>query len=213
MAAFAEVAARPSLGPFRSTARLGRAITSIDPGLFRSFFAGQSNAILLNRAFEPEDYHALVLNSGDFRRREARRLGLGPVARLAWAKERRICQTVRAVLPGGRRILVTNLHGTSYPPDRRLADVELRLAAEFVLDLSREGEIAVIAGDLNVFARESETLRFLVEQGFSQPGPEVDHVLVRGAAPSPPERWPEERRRIDGLVVSDHPPLEVRVEP
>lgn len=212
MTAFPEVAARPKLGPLPSTAEIGRRITSLNHGLFRSAFAGQGNAILLNPAFEPMDYHALVLNPWDFRSREASRLGLGPIGRLAWAKERRVCQTIRAVLPDGRRMMVSNLHATSYPPDRRVADAEVMRAAVFALALSLSGEIDVFAGDFNSFPPQSEALRMLVEQGFSEPGPEVDHALVRGAASSPPERWPEERRRLGGLLLSDHPPLEVRVE-
>jgi endonuclease/exonuclease/phosphatase family metal-dependent hydrolase len=212
MTAFPEVAARPKLGPLPSTAELGKRITSLDHGLFRSAFTGQGNAILLNPALEPMDYHALVLNPWDFRREQSAQLGLGPIARLAWAKERRICETIRAVLPDGRRMMVANLHATSYPPDRRVADAEVMRAAEFTLALSLPGEVDVFAGDCNVFPSQSEALRMLVEQGFSDPAPEVDHALVRGAASSPPERWPEERRRQNGLLLSDHPPLEVRIE-
>ncbi len=212
MTALTEVAARPKLGPLPSTAELGRRITSLNHGLFRSAFTGQGNAILLNPAFEPMDYHALVLNPWDFRRQQAARLGLGPLGRLAWAKERRVCQTIRAALPDGRRLMVANLHATSYPPDRRVADAELMRAVEFALVLSLPGEIDVVAGDFNLFSSRSEGLRMLVEQGFSDPGPEVDHVLVRGAASSPAERWPEERRLCGGLPLSDHPPLEVRIE-
>jgi hypothetical protein len=36
-------------------------------------------------------------------------------------------------------------------------------------------------------------------------------VFVRGAAATPPESWPDERRRIAGVLVSDHAPLEVRI--
>lgn len=212
MTAFPEIAARPRLGPLPSTAELGRAITSLHPGLLRSVFSGQGNAILLNRVLEPFDYHALELNPRRFRREQAALLELGPVARLAWAKERRVCQAIRAALPDGRRVLVTNLHATSYEPDRRLADVEVKRAAEFALGLAQPGEIDVIAGDFNLFAPGSETLRLLSAEGFSEAGPGVDHILVRGAAVSPPERWPPERRRRNGGVLSDHPPLEVRVE-
>jgi endonuclease/exonuclease/phosphatase family metal-dependent hydrolase len=210
MPAFTEVAARPKLGPLPSTAEVGRRITELNHGFFRSAFTGQGNAILLNPGFEPMDYHALVLNPRDFRRREAARLGLGLVERLAWAKERRVCQTIRPVLPDGRRLLVANLHATAYAPDRRLADAELRRAGEFVLALALPGEVDVIAGDFNVFPSQSETLKHLVEEGFSDAGPEVDHVLVRGAAVSSRDR--RQRRNEEGLLLSDHPPLDVRVE-
>jgi endonuclease/exonuclease/phosphatase family metal-dependent hydrolase len=55
-------------------------------------------------------------------------------------------------------------------------------------------------------------LLVLADEGFSEPGRGVDHVLVRGAAVSPPERWPDDRRRLHGRVVSDHAPVEVHVE-
>jgi hypothetical protein len=70
----------------------------------------------------------------------------------------------------------------------------------------------VIAGDFNQFPSRSQTLAWLSEQGFSAPAPEVDHVLVRGAAASSPDRWARERRRVNGLLLSDHPPLDVRIE-
>jgi endonuclease/exonuclease/phosphatase (EEP) superfamily protein YafD len=210
MAAFTEVAARPKLGPFPSTAEVGRRITELNHGLLRSAFTGQGNAILLNPQFEPMDYHALELNPRDFRCHESARLGLGPVARLAWAKERRVCQAIRAGLPDGRRLFVANLHATAFAPDRRLADAELLRAAEFVLALTKPGEIEVVAGDFNVFPSRSETLKRLVAEGFSDAGPEVDHVLVRGSAVSRTER--KERRNRDRLLLSDHPPLDVRVE-
>ena len=211
LAAFPELAARPSLGPLPSTADLGRRLTALNPGLLRSAFSGQGNAILLDPAFVVEDSHALVLNRRSFRREQALALELGPLARLSWAKERRVAQAVRALLPDGRRLLAANLHATAYAPDRRLADAELRRAAEFVLALAREGEVVVLAGDFNLFPGESQTLERLADEGFSAPGPGVDHVLVRGAAASAPFTWPGDRRRIDGHAVSDHAPLELAV--
>jgi endonuclease/exonuclease/phosphatase family metal-dependent hydrolase len=205
MRAFTEVAARAPLG-----AGLGGRITELNPGLIRSAVSGQGNAILLDRSLAAFDYHALVLNPRGFRREQALVLGLGRAARLAWAKERRVLQAVRFAVPDGRRALVANLHATYYAPDRRLGDVELRRAADFVLALAQPGEIDVVAGDFNVYAG-SEGIRFLREQGFSEPGSSVDHVLVRGAPSSPPESWPEARRRLRGVLVSDHAPLEVRV--
>jgi endonuclease/exonuclease/phosphatase family metal-dependent hydrolase len=47
--------------------------------------------------------------------------------------------------------------------------------------------------------------------GFSQAGPGIDHILVRGAETSSPRRWPTERRRLDGHVLSDHAPVEVEI--
>src|SRR5205823_6023655 len=91
MQAFADVAARPTIGPLPSTPELGRRLTDLRPGLFRSAFSGQGNAILVRRGLAVETRARLVLNSLPFRRAQARRLGLPLVARLAWAKERRTC--------------------------------------------------------------------------------------------------------------------------
>jgi endonuclease/exonuclease/phosphatase family metal-dependent hydrolase len=200
MTAFMQVAHRTPLG-----AHLGGRVTALDPGLLRSAVSGQGNAILLDRSLEPFDYHALVLNARGFRSRQR---GLGPSARLAWVKERRALQAVRAALPDGQKALVANLHATHYSADSRLAEAEVRRATEFFLALAQPGEIEVLAGDFNLTGVQ---IAFLVEEGFSEPGPGVDHVLVRGAPVSPPERWPEERRRLHGHLVSDHAPLEVRI--
>jgi endonuclease/exonuclease/phosphatase (EEP) superfamily protein YafD len=202
MTAFTQVAHRTPLG-----ASLGGRITALDPGFLRSAVSGQGNAILLDPQLEPFDYHALVLNPRGFRREEAGRLDLDLPARFAWAKERRVCQVVRVALPDGRRALIANLHATRYA---RMAEAELRRAREFFVALARPGEVEVFGGDFNV-RPGSEAIRAFEEEGFSGPGPGVDHVLVRGAAASTPEQWPEERRRIDGVLVSDHAPLEVRI--
>jgi endonuclease/exonuclease/phosphatase family metal-dependent hydrolase len=202
MRAFTQVAHRTPLG-----ATLGGKITGIDPGLLRSAVSGQGNAILLDRSLLPFDYHALVLNPRDFRRDQATRLGLDVRERFAWAKERRVCQVVRVELPDGRRALIANLHATRHA---RMAEAELERAWEFFAALVRSGEIEVIGGDFNV-RPGSEALRALQGEGFSGPGEGVDHLLARGTAATQPERWPDERRRIDGVLVSDHAPLEVRL--
>jgi endonuclease/exonuclease/phosphatase family metal-dependent hydrolase len=202
MTAFTQVAHRTPLG-----ATLGGRITALNQGLLRSAVSGQGNAILLDRRLEAFDYHALVLNPRDFRREQARRLGLDAGARFDWAKERRVLQAVRAALPDGRRALIANLHATN---SARLAEVELRRAADFFLALTLPGEIDVFAGDFNV-RDPSEAVRFLQEHGFASARSDVDHVFVRGAVVSEPERWPDDRRRIDGVLVSDHAPLEVRI--
>jgi endonuclease/exonuclease/phosphatase family metal-dependent hydrolase len=49
------------------------------------------------------------------------------------------------------------------------------------------------------------------EWGFSQPGPGIDHILVRGAAVTPIRRWPDERRERDGRLLSDHAPVELDI--
>ncbi len=212
MQVFADVAARPSLGPVPWPAELGRVITEIDHGLLRSALTGQANATLLAPGARALARRCTVLNPRGFRRAQARWLGLGPIARLAWAKERRICNAVRVELDG-RTMLVAGLHATSYPADKRLADAEVLRAACFADELAEPGDVCVLAGDFNVTGGESRTLADLTGDrwGFSPPGPRIDHVLVRGAEAGPHQVWPEERRTVDGLVLSDHAPVEVEI--
>jgi endonuclease/exonuclease/phosphatase family metal-dependent hydrolase len=213
MVALGDVAATPRLGPFPSSAEVGRAITGLNHGLLRSAFTGQANAILVGPRLRVLERRAIVLNPRGFRRRQARWLGLGPLARLAWAKERRICQAVRLAHSEHGALLVANLHATSYRPDDRLADAELLRAAVFADALARPGETCVIAGDFNVRASRSWTLAELTgrDWGFSGSGPGIDHILVRGAKATPSEPWSDRRRRRDGLLLSDHAPVEARV--
>jgi endonuclease/exonuclease/phosphatase family metal-dependent hydrolase len=213
MAAVGEVAAPPSLGPLPSTAGIGRVLTSPNHGLLRSAFAGQANAILVRAPLRVLDRESIVLNTRGFRRAQARWLRLGLAARAAWANERRVCQALRLRRPDGKTLLVGNLHATSYPPDERLADAELLRAATFVDALAAPAEPIVLGGDMNVTAARSWTLSELVgpEWGFSEPGPGIDQILVRGAEATAPERWPPQRRTLDGRLLSDHAPVEVRV--
>src|SRR2546429_2834264 len=101
MPAIGAVARRPSLGPFPSTAEIGRVLTDLDPGLLRSAFAGQANAILLASDLRIQVHRQVILNPFGFRRAQARRLGLGIVERLAWGKERRGSHAVRGERRGG----------------------------------------------------------------------------------------------------------------
>jgi endonuclease/exonuclease/phosphatase (EEP) superfamily protein YafD len=213
MAAVGDVAARPSLGPLPSTAEIGRVLTSLNHGLLRSAFSGQANAVLVRPPLRVVERDLLVLNARRFRRAQARWLELGAAARVAWANERRVCQAVRIRLPDATTALVANLHATSYPPDERLADAELLRAASFVDALAGPDEPIVMGGDFNVTAARSWTLGELAgpEWGFSKPGPGIDQILVRGAPATAPERWPAERRRVGGRLLSDHAPVELRV--
>jgi endonuclease/exonuclease/phosphatase family metal-dependent hydrolase len=215
MRVFGEVAARPSLGPLPSTAEIGRAITDLHHGVFRSVFTGQANAILVAPWLLAETRGALVLNSRRFRRAQARWLELPLLARLAWAKERRVAHAVRIQLRDGRGVLVMNLHATAYPPDGRLAAAEILRATVFADALARPDDVVVLAGDFNVFAG-SKVLKKLTspEWGFAGPGlgPRIDHVLLRGAELGPIVVWGDERRRVGDRLLSDHAPVEVVVE-
>jgi endonuclease/exonuclease/phosphatase family metal-dependent hydrolase len=207
------LATRPALGPFPIPATLGRALTAPNHGLFRSAFAGQGNSILLSPALSVRAQETITLNSRRFRAAQARWLGLDLVARIAWAKERRVCHAVRLELPDGRTMLVANMHCTSYPPDQRLPDAELLRAATFAETVAEPDDIVVLAGDLNVSFLRSRTLHDLCSPawGFSPAGPGIDHVLVRGARAQALQRWPDTRRERDERLLSDHAPVEVEI--
>jgi endonuclease/exonuclease/phosphatase family metal-dependent hydrolase len=213
MQAIPDVAQPPRLGPLRIGADLGHVITSVNHGLFRSSVSGQANAILLPRSATVLAHESLVLNSGSFRKAQSEWLGLGLLARLAWAKERRVAQVVRARMDGGATVLVANLHTTSFPADQRLADAELLRAAVFADGLAEPEDVCILAGDFNVAAARSATQGELTngDWGFSDPvGEGIDQILVRGASVEKLERWPRDRRRVDGRVLSDHTPVEAR---
>ena len=201
MTAIGDVAQRPRIGPLPISAELGRRLTAPHPGLLRSAFSGQANAILLHPDLGPIAHEVVTLNPPAFRRAVAGQLGLGLVRRLVWAKERRICSAVR-IEP---RLLIANLHATSSPKDPRLPEAELGRAASFIEGLAAEGDVLVLGGDFNV-ADGAAAL-----EDWSGPGPRIDHVLVRGARPSPLRVWPEERRRRGGVLLSDHAPVELNL--
>ena len=155
----------------------------------------------------------MTLNPRRFRDAQARELELDAIARLTWAKERRIVQAVRARMTDGITILVANLHATGYAADQRLADAELLRAAVFVDGLAEPGDVVVLAGDFNVPAARSATQAELTsaEWGFSEPLAEgIDQILIRGAALEEIVRWPRERRLQGGRILSDHTPVEAR---
>jgi endonuclease/exonuclease/phosphatase family metal-dependent hydrolase len=205
-----DLSSRPPLGVL-----LGRAITSVHHGLIRGAVAGQGLGIWLAPTTALLDHNVFVLNPRSVRRREAGVLGLDARARWHWAKERRIAQVVRLSM-GGRTYVVANLHCTGLPGDTRVADIELMRAAEFATSLAGRGDVVVLAGDFNLRPERSQALGRLtdVAWGFSSVGRGIDHVLVRGAVVSGLEVWPaDRRRRSDGTLLSDHAPVELRVDP
>jgi endonuclease/exonuclease/phosphatase family metal-dependent hydrolase len=206
-----DVAARPTVGPLPSTAGIGRVLTSLHHGVLRSAFSGQGNAMLVAPHLRVLSHTRLTLNTRRFRAMQSRELRLGHVARLAWAQERRIVQAARLGDADGRSYLVANMHCTSFP-DRRLAGAELRRAAWFATGEARPEDVVVLAGDFNL-AAAAPALAELTSPGwgFSAAGPGIDHVLVRGAEVGEVRRWPTERRRRDGVLLSDHAPVEVEI--
>jgi len=213
MTTVTDVAQTPRIGPLPSTAGLGLVLTRVHHGLLRSAFSGQANAILVRPDLRVVEHRHLPLNPVTYRRAQARRLRLGLVPRLAWAKERRVCQAVRVEGPNGT-LVIANLHATSYPPDKRLADAEVLRVAVFADGFARPEEPVLICGDFNVSVRTSQTLRDLAtgEWGFSGASPTgIDHVLVRGLPAGELERWEPDRRLLEGRLLSDHAPVDVRI--
>jgi endonuclease/exonuclease/phosphatase family metal-dependent hydrolase len=206
------LAARPAIGPLPITRELGRRLTALDHGLLRSAFSGQGNAIMLAAGHDLLAAPSLVLNPRRFRDEQALALGLGARPRLAWGHERRVVQAARFRSADGRTFFVANAHCTSYAADHRLAEVELLRAAWFARSNAAAGDVVVLAGDFNLTS-SSAVLRSLTDEnwGFSAPGPGIDHVLVRGAASSPPRPLPEEWRRRGDVLLSDHAPVEVDI--
>jgi endonuclease/exonuclease/phosphatase family metal-dependent hydrolase len=115
-------------------------------------------------------------------------------------REPRWCHAVR--LEG---LVVGNLHASNDFGHPELVAAEILRAERFVAGLA-DGLPAVLAGDFNVRAESLHEL-----PGWSALGPGIDHVLVRGLPVEPLVVWPEERRSQNGLVLSDHAPVEVRL--
>jgi endonuclease/exonuclease/phosphatase family metal-dependent hydrolase len=204
MQAFGAVAARPRL----RSAELGRTVTQRHHGLFRSVVTGQANAILLRPGLRALSSDSIVLNPLRVRRLVARELALDRLARLRWANDRRVCHAVRT-----EAVTVATLH-ISNVRDARIRDAELLRAATFADTFAAPTDVLVLAGDFNVRPWESEVLEQLAgpEWGFSAPIGGIDQILVRGARSGEPKSWPEERRRLNGRLLSDHSPLEVTIE-
>jgi len=109
--------------------------------------------------------------------------------------ERRVCQLIRV-----DDVVVANTHLSSAGHGQSR---ELERALELLESHAGREEAVVLAGDLNM--RDPDL------PGFSAPGPGIDHVLVRGAPATPLVVWPVERRVQNGIVLSDHPPVELRL--
>jgi endonuclease/exonuclease/phosphatase family metal-dependent hydrolase len=157
---------------------LARLAVSVDPIRFRSMATGQANAILVNPRFEVGEHKTLVLNPYLSRR-----------ARMLKWKHRRLCQSLQ-VTARGRELVVGNLHAAP-------ARDQIMLASEFLADAER----CLLCGDFNLGKFEIA--------GFSTPIEGLDQIFARGLDfEQPPLAWPEERRRIDGRLLSDHAPIE-----
>lgn len=114
--------------------------------------------------------------------------------------EPRWCHAIR--LDG---LVVANLHASNDFRRPELVGAEIVRAERFVSELAAALP-AILAGDFNIRAESLHEL-----PGWSALGPGIDHVLVRGLPVGSLHVWPEERRRQNGAVLSDHAPVEVRL--
>ena len=108
-------------------------------------------------------------------------------------RERRVCHAVR--LEG---VVLGNVHASNEFRRPQVPKQELQRAHTLVEEMASDGEARILAGDFNLY-----------EPGL--PGPNIDHIVVAGAAHGPLEVWPAGRRRHNGVVLSDHAPVEVRI--
>ncbi len=110
--------------------------------------------------------------------------------------EQRVVQTVAVEELG----LVANFHVTS-----KYADVQLRRVVQFVRDASP----TVLCGDANLRPRPGNAYDELAGLGYSEPLDGIDQILVRGLEVAEGPR--EGGHVVDGVVLSDHAPLELRL--
>ncbi len=133
-----------------------------------------------------------------------------------------------AVAGEGDAILVAPAHSVSRARSQVVSDGGLRRIAHGVA----VGDVFVANFHITGMAAQLDSVTAFVEAeprvilagdanlvppyeiaGFSDPLPDsIDQILVRGLDATPPLRWPEERRRVDGRLLSDHAPVELRVE-
>ncbi len=116
--------------------------------------------------------------------------------------EHRVCQVVRLA----ETALVLNFHATS-----QHAAAQTVRAAAVAEGLALPSEPVVLCGDANLRPGDDDTYDELRSWGFSPPAPGIDQILVRGLPAGAPVVWPEERRRLDGRLLSDHAPVELTV--
>ncbi len=111
-------------------------------------------------------------------------------------RERRIVQAVGVA----EKYLVANLHANH---GQEVAQQEVERARGFGETAARDDEVVVLAGDFN--------LRDFALAGYSAPLQGIDHILVRGASVPDLRVWSTERREREGVVLSDHAPVEVTI--
>ena len=96
-------------------------------------------------------------------------------------------------LEGG--MVVANLHATK-ARNPRIPDSELVRAAGWAARLAGDAP-AILAGDFNVDTARSVMIDQL--DGYTKAAPGIDHVVARGAATGPYDRWTPQQRRLGQL--------------
>ena len=95
---------------------------------------------------------------------------------------------------------VVNFHVTGGAP----AEPQFRR----VVDFAEAHPRVILGGDTNL----RPPYAALEGRGYSEALPgSIDQILVRGLPAGTPVAWPEERRRVDNRLLSDHAPVELRV--
>lgn len=75
---------------------------------------------------------------------------------------------------------------------------------DIVRKTAQQWQRVVAAGDANIRGARLD--------GFSPSlADSIDQILVRGLPSTQPIRWPDERRRLNGRLLSDHAPIELSV--
>jgi endonuclease/exonuclease/phosphatase family metal-dependent hydrolase len=165
------------------SARLGGSVTSLNSGLLRSALTGQANAMLFSPRLRVGERRTFVVS----RRADG---------------ERRVCHAARLADTG----LVANFHVTPAH-----AGEQLLRAAAFADGLAVPAEPVLLCGDANLRPGEGGAYDEIGSWGFSAPVAGIDQILVRGLPIRRISTWPEERRRVDGRLLSDHAPVEAEV--
>jgi endonuclease/exonuclease/phosphatase family metal-dependent hydrolase len=176
---------------------------------------GKGNAILFPKEAKLRQEKQITLNTNPFCEEQAGKLGYSLKEARWWEKERRVCQVVKIEFPDRKRWLIANLHATSLETDRRLADLELGRAVKFIDRQAETEETVIVGGDFNIPLAESGVLGELaarIDEGYAPVTQGAVQILVRGRVMMSGLRiWPEAERMLDGVVLSDHAPVEVDV--
>jgi len=157
-------------------------VTRAHQGFFRSGLAGQANAILVAP------------------RHAATELGHERISE--HGRERRLVHAVR--IAGDIGVTVANLHASNDHSNPEVPRGEAMRAASYAEGVATPGDVVVLAGDFNVVDPALAA--------YSSPREGIDHVLVLGGRVELVGAWPRDRRMQNGVVLSDHPVVEARIE-